>query len=104
MHATEGRSDGPAEATTQDKGHATFDLRLNRFTNATYPLHFLAEGFEAEGGRSVSGDAEVTVSPLPFLLGFKSDGDLGYISRGSRRTVEVVAISPKAEATAAANL
>ena len=101
MKAKESFSDDLEEARTDDKGEATFDLKLNRFARATYHLHFLAEGFEAEGGRSVAAEAEVTVSPRPFLLGFKADGELGYIGRGSHRSVEVVAISPRAEAMAA---
>ena len=53
MRAKESFTDDLAETKTDDKGEATFDLRLNRFTNATYRLHFLAEGFEARRVESV---------------------------------------------------
>jgi alpha-2-macroglobulin len=34
------------------------------------------------------------VSPMPYLVGYKPDGELGYISRGSRHAVQLIAIGP----------
>jgi uncharacterized protein YfaS (alpha-2-macroglobulin family) len=42
------------EAKTNATGTATLPLHLDRFDKATYQLTFFAEGFEAEGGRSVN--------------------------------------------------
>src|SRR5581483_5943991 len=53
------------------------------------------EGFEAEGGRSVTAETSVLVSPLPYLIGYKPDGDLSYLSKGSKRDVELIAIAPQ---------
>src|SRR5262249_54053429 len=80
---------------TDDKGEATFDLELERFADATYRLTFLAEGFEAEGGRGVATQVSTLVSPNPYLIGYKPDGDLRYVKKGSRRAVELIAVDPE---------
>ena len=104
LRAKEGYSDKLAEATTDEEGNAEFDLDLGRYAKATYRLHFLARAFEAEGGRSVAADTAAMVSELPFLIGFKPDGDLAYVSRGSKRLVNLLAIDPKAKKTAVKDL
>ncbi len=96
MRAKEAVSDGLADGQTDDKGEAEFDLNLSRFAAATYRLRFLAQGFEAEGGRSVAAEASVTVSPMPYLIGYKADGDLSYVSKGQKRYVDLIAIGPTA--------
>jgi len=97
--AKEGFNDQLAEAKTDDKGAASFDLNLQRFTRATYRLHLVAEGFEADGGRGVAAETAQLVSNLPYLVGWKADGDLGYVSRDSAREVDLVAINPQAKKT-----
>ncbi|MBI5624103.1 MAG: alpha-2-macroglobulin family protein [Elusimicrobia bacterium] len=84
---------------TDDKGEAEFALDLDRFDKATYRLNFTAEGFEAGGGRSVAAESSVLVSPRDFLLGYKPDGDLRYIAKGSARSVELVAVDPALKKT-----
>ncbi len=37
----------------------------------------------------------VLVSPLPFVIGYKSDGDLEYVTRGTPRAVNVIALDAK---------
>ena len=68
---------------TNDKGQAEFDLNLDRFEKATYQLTFFAEGFEAEGGRSVTTQSKALISPLPYFIGYKPDGDLSFIKQNS---------------------
>jgi len=94
LRPKEGVSETLADATTNDEGVAELDLGLKRFANATYRLNVVAEGFEAEGGRSVVADASAIVSPQPYLVGYKADGDLGYMSRGAERHLELIAIGP----------
>ena len=53
------------------------------------------DGFEKEGGRNVSTDANILVSPLPYLVGTKADGDLSYIYKNSDRIIKVIAINPQ---------
>ena len=104
LRAKEGYSDKLTEGTTDEEGNAVFELGLDRYARATYRLHFLARAFEPEGGRSVAADTAMLVSELPYLLGFKPDGDLGYVSRGSVRTVNLIAIDSKAKKIAIGDL
>ena len=79
-----------AETTTDEKGEAEFDLNLTRFDRATYRVHVIAQGFEAEGGRSVTSEAATLVSSMPYLLGWKADGDLSYVAREGVRVRVIV--------------
>jgi alpha-2-macroglobulin len=97
--AKEGFTEPLAETKTNDKGEAEIDLNLARFAKATYRVHLITQGFEADGGRGVS-----AVSNMPFLVGYKADGDLNYVSRASRRSVEFIAIDPGAAKTEAKEL
>lgn len=80
---------------TNDKGQAEFDLNLNRFEKATYQLTFFAEGFEADGGRSVTSQSKALISPLPYFIGYKPDGDLSFIKQNSVRNISYVAVNPQ---------
>lgn len=89
---------------TDEKGQAHFDLSLQRFEKATYKLTFYAEGFEAEGGRSVATQSTALISPLPWLAGFKADGDLHYINRNAQRSVNLIAVNPQLQQEAITDL
>lgn len=80
------------EQTTSDKGEVSFDLSMANLEPSAYRLSFLAEGFEKEGGRSVTAGAEVLVSPRAWLVGVKSDGDLSYVHLNSQRAVKFLAV------------
>src|SRR5712692_5743046 len=92
--AKETYSDDLPAATTDAVGEAEFNLGLERFARATYRLRLIAEGYEAEGGRSVTAEAGVVVSTQQFLVGYKPDGDLRYLHKGSERVVEFVVVGP----------
>ncbi len=94
LQAKNGFSDRLVDGQTDAKGEAAFTLDLERFEKATYRLTFSAMGYEAAGGRGVAAATSVLVSPLPHLVGYKPDGELRYVSRGSDRTVRLVAIGP----------
>jgi len=102
--ARDGFSEQLADAATDRNGEAIFDLNLQRFARATYRLRIATEGFEADGGRGVSAEAAQLVSRMPYLVGWKADGDLGYVSRGAERAVELIAIDPRARRTDVAEL
>ena len=104
LRAKEGYSDKLSEGTTDEEGNAEFALGLDRYARATYRLHFLARAFEPEGGRSVAADTAMLVSELPYLVGFKPDGDMGYVSRGSLRAINLIAIDSKAKKIAVNDL
>ncbi|MGQ0502729.1 MAG: alpha-2-macroglobulin [Panacagrimonas sp.] len=102
--AREGFTDELAETRTDDHGAAQIDLRLNRFAKATYRLQLVAQGFEAEGGRGVAAEVTQLVSNMPFLVGVKPDGDLGYVGKGAARSAQLIAIDPKLARTEARDL
>ncbi len=104
QHAKDGYSNPLSDATTDERGEAELDLRLDRYARATYQLHLLARAFEPEGGRSVAAETGALVSELPFLIGYKADGALDYVTRNARRSVSVIAIEPGAKKTAVGGL
>ncbi|MDB5969880.1 MAG: hypothetical protein JWQ90_2330 [Hydrocarboniphaga sp.] len=92
------------DGSTDDDGSASFDLNLQRFEKATYQLQFVAQGFEADGGRGVAVQTTQLVSSMPYLVGYKSDGDLDFIGRNVGRAVSLIAIDPKAQKTSVKGL
>lgn len=84
-----------ADGKTNSKGLAEFNLNLDRFEKATYQLSFFAEGFEADGGRSVTTQSKALISPLPYFIGYKPDGDLSFIKQNSARTIHFIAVNPQ---------
>lgn len=97
-------TDTLADGRTNDKGEAELQLNLERFDKATYRLTFFAEGFEAEGGRSVATQSTALISPLPYFVGYKSDGDLNYIKQNSQRSVSLIAVNPQLKQLAVSDL
>ena len=83
------------DVTTNEQGEASFNLNLDRFEKATYQLQFFAEGFEAEGGRSVVAQSSALVSPLMYFVGYKPDGDLSYIKQNTQRMLNFIAVNPQ---------
>ncbi len=80
---------------TDDQGVASFSLDLQNVAPATYQLSFYSQGYELDGGRGVSAEASALVSPLPYLVGYKADGDLSYLKKGAARGVTLIAVDPK---------
>jgi uncharacterized protein YfaS (alpha-2-macroglobulin family) len=83
------------EQNTDEEGRAELELQLDRFADATYSMRFFAEAFEGEGGRSITGQASALVSALPYVVGYKSDGDLRYINAATPRAVDLLAVDPQ---------
>jgi uncharacterized protein YfaS (alpha-2-macroglobulin family) len=97
LRAPEGFTEDLPEGRTDDDGQAAFELNLGRFAKATYRLSLLGKVFEPEGGRSVSAETNALVSELPYLVGVKHDGELGFVSLGSQRASQLIAIDPQAK-------
>lgn len=104
MRARQSFTEDLDEVETDDDGKAELELGLDRYAGATYHLHIVAQGFEAQGGRSVSAEAATLVSSMPYLVGYKPEEDLHYVDRGSKRMVHFIAIDPRGEMTAAKDL
>src|SRR5690606_38399402 len=81
QYAPEGFTEPLPDATTDAQGQASFELNLQRFARATYRVHLVTQGFEADGGRGVTSEAAQLVSSMPYLIGYKVDGDLEYLRR-----------------------
>ncbi|WP_266168251.1 MG2 domain-containing protein [Dyella subtropica] len=96
--AKEGYEEALEDGTTDDKGHAEFDLDLKKYADATYQLYFLTKAYEAEGGRSVAAAAQTLVSSNDWLVGYKAADSLDYVSRSTSRSVHLVAINNQAKA------
>lgn len=104
LRAKEGYSEKLPDTSTNAEGVAEFKLGLEKYTKATYRLHILAQAYEAGGGRSVSAEAATLISELPYLVGFKTDGDLSFVSKASKRDVTLIAINSSLKKIAADNL
>jgi uncharacterized protein YfaS (alpha-2-macroglobulin family) len=89
---------------TDQNGIALFEIPLERFDRGTYQLEFQVEGFDPGGGRSVIATNKTLLSPLSALLGYKSDGSLDYINKGTKRNLELLAITPSLDQVALENL
>lgn len=87
-------SEDLGEFETDAEGKAEVALRLDRFEKTSYTLHVTAQGFESEGGRFVATDIFSKVSPAPYLVGSKADGDLSYIQLNTARNISLIAINP----------
>ncbi|HSX59611.1 MAG TPA: alpha-2-macroglobulin [Tahibacter sp.] len=98
--AKEGYSEPLGEQTTNAEGIAEFPLDLAKYGTASYRLHFLAKGYEAEGGRSVSAETASLVSSLDYLVGVKVVDNLDYVARGAERSVNLIAIDNTAKRVA----
>ena len=94
QRAKEGYTEPLGDQQTNDTGEAEFPLDLSKYGAASYQLRFFAKGFEAEGGRSVAAEAATLISSLDYLIGTKADGDLDFITRGAKRSVNIIAIDP----------
>jgi len=86
-----------AETATNADGLAQLPLDLARYDKGIYRLTVLTEGYEEGGGRSVKAQASVMISPLDYLIGYKTDSDLGFINKGSEHAVDFLAVNSNAE-------
>src|SRR6059058_5418953 len=92
------------EKKTDNDGHTEFELQLERFADSTYSMRFIAEGFEGEGGRSVTGYVNALVSALPYVIGYKAEGDLRYIDANKPRALDLIAVDPQLNRIAVENV
>lgn len=92
------------ERKTDVDGKANFDIDLQRFREGTYNIQFIAEGFDQGGGRSVVAANTALISPLSHLIGYKADGNLGYINLNSKRNIKFISIDNQLNKTRHENL
>ncbi len=92
------------ETKTNKEGIAEFQIDLSRFKDSTFSLTFAAIAYEKQGGRGVSSETTIVVSPLDYLVGYKPDGNLGYIYKGSERNVHFITVGPAMQKIAVRDL
>lgn len=100
LRASDGVNEPLSEGVTDADGAVQFDLGLGQYANATYQLSFLTRAFEPGSGRNVAAQTGTLVSSNDYLVGIKSDADLSYIKRGSKRALQWVSIGEDAKAKA----
>ncbi|MDH3533909.1 MAG: MG2 domain-containing protein, partial [Gammaproteobacteria bacterium] len=93
-----------APVTTALDGTAELALELGQYDKGIYRLTVLAEGFEEGGGRSVKAQASTFMSPLDYLIGYKTDSDLNFLSKDSEHSVHFLAVDSDANTRALTGL
>lgn len=80
------------EVTTNAEGEAWFELPLTTIAEPVYEIALAGEGFEKGSGRSVVSMTSALISSQPYILGYKPDGNLEYISKDSQRKLNLLAL------------
>jgi len=92
------------ERKTDADGKADFLIKLDRFRRGTYNLRLKIKGYDNAGGRSVSTENSVMISPLSTLVGYKTDSNLNYIHQNAKREIQMIAINPVLSSVALTDL
>ncbi len=92
------------DGTTDEAGHATMALNLEAHTAPMLRARVELEGFEADGGRGVRTELSTLVSQQKYLIGHKSERNLGYLDGRDPASVSVMAIGSDAKPVAVADL
>lgn len=90
---------------TDDNGHAIVPIKFDRpIPNGTYDMVLNVRGFDGDGGRHVEMNVSTRVSDADKLIGWRADGNLDFINRGTPRSIRLVAIDHNGVATDAHDL
>ncbi|HVR80990.1 MAG TPA: alpha-2-macroglobulin family protein, partial [Luteimonas sp.] len=90
--AKQGYDETLSDAVSDKDGHAKFAIDLKKYERATYQLNFLALAYEPGSGRNVAAQTKALVSSNDYLVGIKSQDDLGFVKRNARRVVQLLTI------------
>ncbi len=80
------------ERQTGTDGAARFPLPAEAWSDASCRLEVTAQGFEPGGGRGVTARASVMVSPLEYVLGWKSSSQLDWLLQGGEAELSLLAV------------
>lgn len=81
------------ELSTDKDGKVIFIPDLSKYAEGAFNIEFAGEAFEKESGRSVLASLKTLISDSKLFLGWKVNGSLGYINKGSEREVSLLALS-----------
>lgn len=82
------------ELTTDADGMAEFNLNLEEQEAGSYALSVELRGFEANSGRGVTAYDSILVSPMAYAVGYKADGNIGWLRKGRKARVDMIAVTP----------
>jgi uncharacterized protein YfaS (alpha-2-macroglobulin family) len=86
-----------AEGRTSEAGLASQPIDLSQYAAGMFNMTAFAEGFEDGSGDSVKTMVSKYVSPLKYLIGSKTKGNLSYAKKGDKISVDFIAINPDLE-------
>lgn len=91
------------DSMTDAFGNVEFPLNLEQSLNATYQVHFIAEGFEGLNGRGMVRENTAFVSSWPYLIGYKAPESLNF-KRQEKASIQLIAINPSLQSIAMGNI
>ena len=86
------------DSMTDENGNVDLKLSLNKYASSSFAIYLNVTGFGKAQGNSISGDeisggAEVLVSPLDYMIGWKTNSYLSYIKKDSKVSISLVAVN-----------
>lgn len=82
---------------TDVEGNTTFDIDLNKYSKGTYIMRFNAEALEQESSKAVSTSVSAYISPLEYIVGYKTASNLSFLNKGSETTIDFIALNNNLE-------
>ncbi|MBO7605693.1 MAG: alpha-2-macroglobulin family protein, partial [Elusimicrobiaceae bacterium] len=82
---------------TDVEGNTVFDIDLNRYSKGTYTMRFYADALEQENSKSVSTGVSAYVSPLEYIVGYKTDSNLSFLNKNSEVQIDFIALNNNLE-------
>lgn len=82
------------DTTTDSEGKATIALKLDQQEAATYSLNLETRGYESGSGRGVTAYSTLMVSPMDYVVGYKTTANLPYLKKGQDYNVALLALDP----------
>lgn len=78
---------------TDAAGKATFEIDLNKYSKGTYMMRFTAEAFEQESSKSVLDYTSALISPLEYIVGYKTNNNLSFLNKDEQAQISFIALN-----------
>lgn len=89
---------------TDAAGQAKLDLDLKKYADASYSLSLYIKGHQQDGSVAAEAAASIMVSPLSYIVGYKTASNLDFLRENSKNTINFIALDPQAKSIALPNL
>lgn len=85
------------DSTTDENGNVDLKINLKKYASSSFAVSLSATGFgkgtnDSVSGDEISGGDEILVSPLDYMIGWKTDSYLGYIKKDARTKINLIAV------------